>query len=191
MSIADADAKAAMPAGDTAPDVGTMLKANMSQPIRKGVAKWTDTVRKMEVRSPNAPRRSAARRARTGSADARAIFVTQVGEEVEVLETQVNPENSQIRCVTEPQERCAARGAAPASNAKAAYYGDRMLRRPAVCGGAKGAGRGQDSATTDLIMLPLELGLGPHRCWRRLAGLMQSRPTASPRLALVMRPQFR
>ena len=46
MSIADADAKAAMPAGDTAPDVGTMLKANMSQPIRKGVAKWTDTVRK-------------------------------------------------------------------------------------------------------------------------------------------------
>jgi len=44
MSIADADAKAAMPAGDTAPDVGTMLKANMSQPIHKGVA-WTDTVR--------------------------------------------------------------------------------------------------------------------------------------------------
>ena len=55
MSIADADAKAAMPAGDTAPEVGSKLKANMSQPIRKGVAKWTDTVRKMAVRSPREP----------------------------------------------------------------------------------------------------------------------------------------
>ena len=49
MSIADAEAKAAMPAGDTAPVVGAKLKATMSQPIRKGVAKWTDTVRKMAV----------------------------------------------------------------------------------------------------------------------------------------------
>ena len=51
MSIADAVAKAAMPASDTAPAVGVKLKATMSQPIRKGVAKWTDTVRKMAVRS--------------------------------------------------------------------------------------------------------------------------------------------
>lgn len=48
MSIADADAKAAMP--DGVPDVGAMLKSTMSQPIRKGTAKWTDTVRKLAVR---------------------------------------------------------------------------------------------------------------------------------------------
>ena len=68
MSIADAQAKAAMPAGDAAPEVGAKLKATMSQPIRKGVAKWTDTVRKMAV-SPQRhfvltlPRRRAARHA--------------------------------------------------------------------------------------------------------------------------------
>ena len=106
-----------MPAGDTAPDVGTMLKANMSQPIRKGVAKWTDTVRKMEVSTPRRSKTSAARRrsavappplaaqpwlSRLRSADARGYSVKpQVGEEVEVLETQINPENNQIRC-----ERC-------------------------------------------------------------------------------------
>ena len=53
MSIADAGVKEQMP--DDAPEVGAKLKANMAQPVRKGVAKWTDTVRKLTVRDPTPP----------------------------------------------------------------------------------------------------------------------------------------
>jgi hypothetical protein len=38
-----------------APAAGTKLKANMAQPVRKGVAKWTDVVRKLKVRPAHAP----------------------------------------------------------------------------------------------------------------------------------------
>ena len=33
-----------------APATGSSMKANMSQPVRKGVAKWTDVIRKLAVR---------------------------------------------------------------------------------------------------------------------------------------------
>ena len=59
MSIADAGVKEQMP--DDAPEVGAKLKANMAQPVRKGVAKWTDTVRKLTVREPTPPRMPAGR----------------------------------------------------------------------------------------------------------------------------------
>ena len=114
MSIADAGVKEQMP--DDAPEVGAKLKANMAQPVRKGVAKWTDTVRKLTVRQPlpsrgitrgpialpaSSSHALGSRRVRRGA---------QVGEEVEVLETQLNEENGQIRCESlrdVPQQRSA------------------------------------------------------------------------------------
>ena len=62
MSIADAGVKEQMP--DDAPEVGAKLKANMAQPVRKGVAKWTDTVSKLTVREPTPPRGMPERAAR-------------------------------------------------------------------------------------------------------------------------------
>ena len=102
MSIADAGVKEQMP--DDAPEVGAKLKANMAQPVRKGVAKWTDTVRKLTVRQP-LPSRGITRgpialpaSSSHGLGSRRVRRGAQVGEEVEVLETQLNEENGQIRC---------------------------------------------------------------------------------------------
>lgn len=76
-----------------APAVGAKLRATMSQPIRKGVAKWTDVIRKLAVRDLSHRRGNFP----AVELDMACSCLTQVGEECEVLETQLNPENKQIR----------------------------------------------------------------------------------------------
>lgn len=151
MSAATHTAPTASPEGTTvnattgcempedAPAVGAKLKANMSQPIRKGVAKWTDVVRKLTVRSPAVrprvrwvglgPNRgshsarghgfvAAGAPCRPGSRVSSGGCHWQVGEEVEVLEAQLNPENGQIRCANPPPPQAAQRGASVADAAE-------------------------------------------------------------------------